>query len=51
LTWTCSRHKRHLPKWYRKPLVWEDNEDCDMYTGFDKIPKKRKKLEDEEDII
>ena len=51
MTRTCSRHKNKLPKWYDKPLVWEDYEDCDMYTGFDKMPKQKRKLDDEEDIL
>jgi len=52
MTRTCSRHWRHLPSWYEKPINWEDFEDCEMYTGFDKIPKTKRKLnEDEEDIF
>ena len=51
MTWTCSRHKRKLPKWYNNPINWEDNEDCDLYTGLDKIPKRRKKLEDDEEGV
>ena len=52
MTVTCSRHKRHLPKWYNNALIWEDNEECDLYTGFDKMPKTKRKFdEDDEDIF
>lgn len=50
LTVTCSRHKKHLPQRYDKPLVWCGFEDCPLYTGFDKMPKRKRKLNDEEDL-
>lgn len=35
LTKTCSRHRCHLPKWYKKPLVWVKfhEEGCELYKS------------------
>ena len=48
-TVTCGRHRCKVPKWYDKPIDWMYYEDCEMYTGVDKIPKRRKKLEEDID--